>query len=119
MRRTSKNEAAARARYARTCRSNSRQLRVLSPMLDKQNHSRNRGSRWTWDCERSEREFKPCEYGTHLTVKWGVDVKKNEVIDRGRKSCHTRKGVDLQKEQISSSTAQKPGLSPQTQIVHR
>ena len=59
------------------------------------------------------------KYGTHLTVKWGVDVKKNEVINYARKSCHTRKGVDLQKAQISSLTAQRSGLPLQTQIVHR
>ena len=38
MRSTSKSEAAERAEYARACKSESRQLRVLSLRLDKQKH---------------------------------------------------------------------------------
>ena len=49
------------------------------------------------------------EYGTYLTVKWGVEVKKNEVINYGRKSCHTRKGVDLQKNKSSLQPPRSQG----------
>ena len=38
MRSTSKNEAAERAKYARACKSESKQLRVLALRLDKQKH---------------------------------------------------------------------------------
>jgi hypothetical protein len=84
-------------------------LRVLSA---KEKHQPSREWQRALGCNKSKRGFSQAdqEHGTHLTVNWGVEIKKNEVSDYSREGCHARKGVDLPKAKISSPTVQKPGI---------
>lgn len=84
-------------------------VRVLPSKFDKEKNKPSRERQRALCYHKSERGLfsqADQQHGTHLTVNWGVEIKKNEISDYSREGCHAREGVGLPKAKISSPTVQ-------------